>query len=486
MNDYVKLFLETAEKHADETAVTDRDGARKTDYRTLRDLVLKTASWIYSKKLDERSFIPVNLDSSAEYTAVVFGIWLSGHAAVPMGTSFPNERVRYISVNCDAPFIIDEKAVEEIKAAEYADISLFPDSSDDDAALLIYTSGSTGMPKGILHTFAGLLANRALGKPEEYSAGSQWALGAPMYFVASVVAYKVLTYGGCAHLLSPDLMRDVRGLEDYYEANGITIGFISPSVLSNFHNRAKTLRVVMTGSERLTGQCSRDGYKLFNNYGMSETMGRICSFLVDKPYDTTPVGIPNDSTPYVLLDENGKAVADGEEGELCVKGCFTVGYHKDPQATEKLFRDGWLHTGDIMKKLPDGNLVYINRKDWMVKINGQRVEPGEIENVLRAVDGVETAVVKAVKGRGDRVVLCAYYTGDKLEEDHIREELSKKLATYMIPSFYTHLEKMPLNRNGKVDRKNLPEPDIMSRRAEYAPPTNETEAILCRAFESAL
>ncbi|MBQ5316381.1 MAG: amino acid adenylation domain-containing protein [Oscillospiraceae bacterium] len=486
MNDYVKLFLDSAESCGDAAAVVDRNGTRMTDYSTIRDLAVRTASWIYAKELDERSFIPVCLDSSAEYAAAVFGIWLSGHVAVPMGTSFPQERIRYISTNCDAPFIIDEAAIDEIMGTEHADISLFPDTSDDEAAFLIYTSGSTGMPKGILHSFMGLLANRAVGDPASYSAGQQWALGAPMYFVASVLSYKILTYGGCVHLISSETMHDVAKLEDYYEKNGITFGFISPSVLANFHSRSDALRAVMTGSERLTGQCSREGYKLFNHYGMSETMGTICSFLVDRPYEETPVGIPKAGTEWTILDEDGNDVSEGEEGELCVKGPFTMGYFKDPEATAKLFRGGWLHTGDIMRKLPDGNLVYINRKDWMVKINGQRVEPGEIENRMMDIDGIDMAVVKAVKGAGGRIVLCAYYTGEKTEDSFIREKLSEKLPAYMIPAFYTHMDRFPLNQNGKIDRKNLPEPDIMTKRAEYAPPENETEAVLCRAFEKVL
>ncbi|MCR4780753.1 MAG: amino acid adenylation domain-containing protein, partial [Ruminiclostridium sp.] len=461
-------------------------GKRETDYGTVGRLMRSTAAWISAKGLKERAFIPVRFDASAEFVAAVCGVWLSGNTAVPMGTSFPDERVRFISENCEAPFVIDDTVIDEIRSTEPLDDSAYPDTDAGETAFLLYTSGSTGMPKGILHTFAGLLANRSIGKPPVYSTGQRWAMGAPMYFVASVAVYKVLTFGGCVHLLDPETMRDVKKLEDYYEEHGITVGFISPSVLSNFNNRASTLKLVMTGSERLTGQCSRDGYKLNNNYGMSETMGTVCSFLVEKPYETTPVGIPPEGSVWALLDDNGEPVRDGEEGEMCVKGTYTTGYFKDPEATEKLFRGGWLHTGDILKKLPDGNLVYINRKDWMVKINGQRVEPGEIENVLLTVPGVDKAVVKAVTGAGKSVMLCAYYTGEALEDSFISEKLGEKLAAYMIPSFYMHLDELPLNANGKVDRKNLPLPDMSSRKTEYVPPENARQRQICNAFGKVL
>ena len=486
MQEYVRLLSEAGERFGDDPALIDQGGERITDYRTFSEFMKKAASWIYTKGLSGRAFIPVRLESSMEYAACVCGIWLSGHIAVPMGTSFPQERVKYICLNCEAPFIIDEDVVNEIREQESLDISVFPESKDSDTALLLYTSGSTGMPKGILHTFEGLLSNQRMGNKGIYQTGQAWAMGAPFYFVASVAVYKVLTMGGAVHLLDEETMRDVIKLEDYYAAHHITVGFISPSVLSNFHSRDEALKIVMTGSERLTGQCSREGYKLFNNYGMSETMGTVCSFLVDKPYDTTPVGIPPEDSVWALLDDEMNPVKDGEEGEYCTKGHYTIGYFKDPEATEKLFRGGWLNTGDILKKLPDGNLVYINRKDWMVKINGQRVEPGEIENVLRAVPGISGAVVKAVRGAGEQTVLCAYYTGESFTDEELKTRLSEKLAPYMVPGFFTHLDKFPINQNGKIDRKNLPEPDIMSRRAEYEPPENDTESMLCRAFEDAL
>ena len=486
MNQYLQLFCDAFEEFAGETALVDQGGERSTDYKTLGNLARRAAAWIHTKDPKRRSFIPVRFESSAEFVASVIGVWLSGNIAVPMGKSFPEDRVKYICLNCGAPFVIDETAIGEIRRTEPLEDAAYPETGLKETAFLLYTSGSTGAPKGILHTFEGLLSNRNMGKPSVYSKGQRWAMGAPMYFVASAAVYKVLTYGGCVHLLDPEMMRDVTKLEDYYEKQGITVGFISPSVLSNFNNRASSLKIVMTGSERLTGQCSRDGYKLYNNYGMSETMGTICSFLVDKPYDTTPVGIPSEKTAWALLDEDGNEVADGQEGEMCVKGSFTAGYFKDPEETAKLFRGGWLHTGDILKKLPDGNLVYINRKDWMVKINGQRVEPGEIENVLRQIEGVTQAVVKALKGPGGQIVLCAYYTGDVREDSFLSEKLGEKLAAYMIPSFYLHLDQFPLNQNGKIDRKNLPEPDIRTKRADYVPPENEIQALLCRAFEEAL
>ena len=122
MNEYLKLICEAPKQFAKETAIVDHLGTRAVDYETFGDFMFRTASWIHQKNLSERSYIPVRFESSMEFAAAVCGVWLSGHAAVPMGKSFPEERVKYISMNCDAPFIVDDDVIDEIKKTELLDI----------------------------------------------------------------------------------------------------------------------------------------------------------------------------------------------------------------------------------------------------------------------------------------------------------------------------------------------------------------------------
>jgi amino acid adenylation domain-containing protein len=188
------------------------------------------------------------------------------------------------------------------------------------------------------------------------------------------------------------------------------------------------------------------------------------------------------------LDTDGKPVAQGEEGELCVRGPFASGYYKEPELTENLFRGGWLHTGDIVSQLPDGNVIYVNRKDWMVKINGQRVEPGEVEAAIKQVDGVKNAIVKGFTTK-DRQFLCAYYIASgNVSEDTIREYLRSKLPAYMVPTYFVRMESFPLLPSGKTDRKLLLAPTVAEAivRPPYTEPTNPIERQLCKAFEKAL
>ncbi len=480
-NEYLEPLWEAFETYAEYPAIVDRGAQRLTSYAELKEGVCRVMAWLQAQGIDGASFIPIVLPQSMEYLAAEIGIWMAGHTAVPMGTAFPADRIAYICKHCDAPLVIDEAAWAQIEQTSPAgfvdDAPSYP--VEEQPALLIYTSGSTGAPKGILHTFQGLATKHTSKVGLTYSPDEVWAMGAPLYFVASLTCFKVLKEGGQLHLFDSETYHDVRKVEDYIVEHGVTFTFLSPAMLQHFHNRSDTLKVVFTGSERLTGQCSRDGYKLLNCYGMSETGGTVTAFEVKHPYETTPVGKPEET--WCLLDDEGNSVEEGEEGEFCLIGRYCAGYYKDPERTAELYRDGWLHTGDILRQLPDGNLVYVNRKDWMAKINGQRVEPGEVENACRKVEGVDQAVVKAFDGEGSSQYLCAFYTGTASADD-IRDELAQKLPPYMVPSYFVVVREFALLPNGKVNRKVLAAPDISALRSGYVAPENDVQAALCEAF----
>ena len=146
-----------------------------------------------------------------------------------------------------------------------------------------------------------------------------------------------------------------------------------------------------------------------------------------------------------------------------------------------------LHTRDICKRLPDGSVVYVNRKDWMVKINGQRVEMGEVEVQLGKIKGIKTAVVKAFTDDNGQTYICGYFTaGSKISDADIRRSLLKKFPPYMVPRFLVQIDEFPLTPNGKLDRKALREPDASDFRSEYEAPVTDGEKQVCAAFEKLL
>ena len=486
-NEYLQCLWDSFTAHPDKIAVVD-NGSRCTTYSDLGSLTRHIAAGLAKLNLPPHSFIPILLPSSMEYLATEMAVWMAGHAIVPMGTTFPPERIEHIKNHCEAPFIIDEEKFKELAATPEEYKETHETIGMQENALLIYTSGSTGEPKGILHAFDSLafLDKYTFGEP--FTAEQVWGVSAPFYFIAAVaINFSTLKGGGELHLYTDEVKFDIQKMADYIADKGITHTFISPSVLANFHNHSKTLKSVFAGSEKLSGQASREGYTLYNAYGMSEMLGAFSPFRVDRPYDSTPVGKPAPDSPvkYMLVDNDDNPVPEGEEGELVVKGVFSKGYYKDPERTAKLYRNGWLHTGDIMRQLPDGNVLYVNRKDWMVKINGQRVEPGEVESAIKRIEGVKEAVVKGFRNPNGSEYICGYYTlrpGADIKPETIRETLIKRLPPYMVPLHIMKMDSFPLLPTGKANRKALLPPDVSELQTTYVAPTNDKEKALCEAF----
>lgn len=479
---YIKRIVENCLNHPDRVAVVDNDGIRETTYGQILELAQKTAAFLAGRSIGVQSFITVKLPPCAEYMAVEIGIWLSRCVAVPMGDKFPQERIDYIVGHCESSLTVDEDILSEIIATSLPDnpAMLFPE--DSDGAILIYTSGSTGNPKGILHNHSTLIDNNPR-MPAELAHDETTRFGAasPFYFVTILGNFDVLYGGGVVHILSDAYKASAKAIEYYIDDNRITVCHISPAVLTLFHNRSKSLRAVITGGERLTTQHSQDGYCLYNMFGMSETGGAVMSYRVDEMSDSAPLGRGINHNVARVVDEKGNDVPPDTDGELVLKGSFCKCYFKDPERTEALYKGGWLHTGDVARVDAEGIIHYVNRKDWMLKINGQRVEPGEIESVMKRMPGIKGAIVQGVdNGRGSKY-LCGYYTADEtIDKEALTTFLGERLPHYMVPLRYVHLDAFPVNANGKVDRKNLPLPQ--NDRSDLKPLEGNNELKVAQLF----
>ena len=487
---YQKIFCEAAAAFSGKTALVDRNGTRALTYAELDSLSGKVAGKLLSLGLPEGTPVLIRMGRIAEYVAAYLGILKAACAAVPVSPEYPEARIRAICGDCGAKLVVTDDFFEDLESygQEVRDAS-----SEDVTALILYTSGSTGKPKGIRHTVRSL-ADGALRKPEVYDLRGElvFAASAPLSFIAFVVEYLgTFAKGGCVHMLSDEVRRDVLGMEAYYREKGITMGFLSPRVLRNFPYAGGPLERIFTASERLSDFCT-DRFEIINAYGMSETAGTALTFRVDKAYANTPIGKPAEGVEVSLVDEAGREVPDGQEGEICLTGYFAQEYIGLPELTAKTFTllaDGrtLLRTGDLGKRLPDGNIVYMSRKDWMVKINGQRVETGEVEAQLRKLPGIAEAAIRDFTDRDGQTFLAAYYVSDEpFEEEKLREDLSRALPSYMIPSRFIRLEKLPLNANGKLDRGALPRPEKELGRAAYAAPENACQEAVAQAFEELL
>ena len=493
MSELIRQINNHIKNTPDHVAVADQGENNCFTYAQFDAYARRIAGKLSRLCVGRHDYVTIELPRKKEYVAAMYAAWLIGAAFVPLLPTYPEERLKYIRNDCSAKVIIDEKFLRKIENEDvYAGEA---DPAPDDPALLIYTSGSTGKPKGVILPHSGV--DDCVSRYNDYmhtSADQHIALGAPFSFVVSVTdVFTALSAGATAYVMPQDAMRDPVLLAEFFHENQINRSFISPKMLKVFKPLGDSLKEVYTGSERVSDVFS-DRFDIHVMYAQTESVGAVLAFKLDKKYSNSPIGKPMGDVRIHILDENGDPA---DEGELCLAGQFSAGYLNLPEQTAANFVDNpyaaedayptLLKTGDIVRRADDGNIVYLNRKDWMVKINGQRVEPGEIEAVIKNTDGVHDAAVKDFVNSYGQVYLVAYYVENgSIEADDLREAVAQKLPSYMIPSFFVKLDKLPVNVNGKLDRSALTAPEAGAFKSEYAPPETDMQKALCDAFEKVL
>lgn len=493
MNSIQSLLYTSIQTHLDRKAILDsRDGSFMT-YAALYEQASRAAGYLQSQNLCPGDYVVIALSRSSLYIVAETACLLFGYGAVLMDASYPQERIDYAAKNTNAKIIIDDQLITEMLA--YPQQAKYQTLPTDFPAVVLYTSGSTGNPKGILHDLASLgsavVRYQALLKttPKDFE-----GILSPFTFVAGCIAFlNPLCAGASVTIIPREVIASPLDLAEFIDRMKISQLFMPPSVLKLFKPIGHSLRVVTTGSERVSGLIS-DAFPVYNLYGMSETCAAVTAFPIDKPYANTPIGRAMLGCAVYLLDEKGKKA---DEGEICIAGHLMTGYVGMPEKTAEVKipnpfsdEDGYdtmIRTGDLGRMDENGNVVYVNRKDWMIKINGQRVEPGEVEAVIKELPQIENAAVKGFTNAQGHSFLCAYYAKkEEIHEGEIRLALSKRLPNYMMPAYFIELEAMPLNANGKLNRLALQEPQVSQFASDYAAPTNELEARLCCAMAEVL
>ena len=198
--------------------------------------------------------------------------------------------------------------------------------------------------------------------------------------------------------------------------------------------------------------------KIINEYGMTEAGTTVAWFLIDRPYDITPAGRPLEGFRLCVMDESGKALPDGEMGEVCVENLYCRGYLNQPEATRKQFREGWYHTRDLGKRLPDGNYVVYGRMNDALKVNGEWIVALEIESALRKILGRDSAYVKVFDDHEQVPCICLY-TDFSVDLQTLRERLQGVLPESKWPTDHVLVDQFEYN-NGKVIRLNLKNPHV--------------------------
>ena len=486
---YMDLFEEAVQRYSSRIAMVDSEGAHSVTYAELDRLSALVAGKLRSLGLGRGDFIPVCMGRRLEYFVAYLGVLKAGAVVVPIVPDYPEERISFICGNCDARLMITEDFMGDIERYE----PVYDPADGKDGALLIYTSGSTGAPKGILHSVGDMAraAKRGMVYFAEMDTINLASVALFSFIVHNVEFNTPFLLGATIHILPDEVRTSAAKLEDYFNRFSINFSFISPQMMRFFHlDKVPSLTTVMMAGERVSNVYS-ERVRIYNGYGMSETSHAVW-FPLDRAYANSPVGYPMPGIEVRVCDENGKLLPDGQEGETWICGEFDCVYYKDPARTAATMiplgdRRTGIRTGDICYKDEKGRLVFVSRKDWMVKVNGQRVETLEIESLMMQMPEVRTAVVKAFEDADGQTYIAAYYDlFSPLAGETLRTRLREKLPEYMIPRFFVELAEMPKNPNGKLDRKSLTAPDAERYKSAYAPPENERQAALCRAFSEVL
>ncbi|MFS8099661.1 amino acid adenylation domain-containing protein [Lentzea alba] len=443
------------------------------------------------------------LDRGADLIVSILGVLKAGAAYVPIDPEHPLDRIQFLVDDAQLSVVVSRNRVLFHQPLCPSTADSCPDSpvtrvGPADPAYMIYTSGSAGRPKGVLmpgRCVVNLL--RWQEKALDREPGSRVAqFTTPTFDVSVQEIFSALLFGGTLVIPSDDVRRDPAALAAWLDASRITRLHVPDSVLRALLDEepsfASMRHVVQAGEPltldvRLRNFCAlRPWLRVHNHYGPAEshviTSYTLPADVLDWPA-VAPIGRPIDNTRVHLLDADLLPVAIGVAGQLCVSGAgLASGYHGRAALTARKFvpnphepGSSMYLTGDLASWTDDGVLLFHGRVDDQVKIRGVRVEPGEVEAVLRAHPSVSRAVV-VVRDKQ----LVAYVVGETAE---LRSHCASLLPVQLVPSVFVQLDSFPVLANGKIDRRALPAP---TQRSPHVRPRTSEETALCQVFADVL
>lgn len=450
--------------------------------------------------------VGVCLERSPDLVVALLAVWRAGGAYVAMDAALPPERLSFMARDSGAAVVITQHetaapfvsipplCLEDLADAEDA-VPPPTDLTETNLAYVIYTSGSTGQPKGVAIEHGGLL-NLIYWHRQTYGVtpATRATQLAGMGFDASVwELWPYLTAGAAIHMPDEATRLSPPALRDWLIANRIEITFLptplAEAVLALDWPEHHDLRYLLTGGDKLHGYPDRErGFTLVNHYGPTEsTVVATAGAVPVRPGASAapPIGRPIAGIRAYVVDGERQPVPVGVPGELYVGGAgLARGYLNRPELTAERFvttpYGRAYRTGDLVRWLPDGQLEFLGRTDFQVKVRGLRIELGEIESALLGHPDVADAVAVVY---GDQLV--AYVVPKPAKQPHsLKAHLARTLPAYMIPTAIISLERFPLTPNGKVDRRALPVP--AAEPAAYEPPVGETEARLAAIWADVL
>jgi amino acid adenylation domain-containing protein len=499
----------------------------KLSYHELNRRANQLAHHLISMGARPETLVGLCLERSLEMVIAILGVLKVGAAYVPLDPAHPAERLYDILNDAQMPLLLCSNNTATKLAdtlakkivldgnwpiiADSADSNPAPYNALSSAAYVIYTSGSTGKPKGVINHQAGI-CNRLLWMQQTFQLSGNDAVlqKTPYSFDVSVWEFLwPLMTGARLVLAKPDGHKDTAYLAQIIDEQNITIIHFVPSMLQLFLDTPEvkqhccSLRYVICSGEALSPELVKRYYNrlntpLHNLYGPTEAAIEVTHWPCSQNTDigTVPIGKPIANTYIHLLDAQLRPVPIGIAGELHIGGIqLAHGYLNRPKLTaERFIKDPFsdeldarlYKTGDLARYLPDGNIEYLGRIDFQVKLRGYRIELGEIESLLRQHSSVKDAVAIVREDTpGDQRLTAYVIPEDNADNTQaLMNMLKAKLPEYMVPTDIVFLETFSLTTSGKIDRKSLPEPahDRLRLGNEFTAPRSPYEKRIARIW----
>ena len=497
-------------------------------YRELNEKTNQLARFMRENGVDKaETMVGIYLNRSLNLLIGLIATIKSGGTYVPIDPNYPHERIKFILQEAKIKLVLTQEDIVRhnpyLAENNFKTICLDHDWQNvhqldptdltsihkpDHLMYVIYTSGSTGNPKGVQITHlnvANFLAAMQqffpLSKADKFLAAT-----AITFDIAGLEIYLPLVQSAQIVIADQETITNPKNLIQLIDKEKITYMQATPALwrlLVDAKWKGKKDLTLLSGGESLPQELAKilltKGKALWNLYGPTETTIWSTATRIDKG-NIIHIGKPIANTKIFILDPYKNPMPIGAVGELYIGGDGVgKGYlERDNLNAEKFIKNPFdnskstliFKTNDLARYLPDGNIEYLGRKDYQIKLHGYRIEPGEIENKLINYPGVKQVVVLDKEYTdthlGTDKYLIAYYIADnELDKSKLRDYLATQLPKYMLPSIFIYLDKLPLTTSGKIDRKNLPDQKFTSNN-NYEAPTNKQEQMICEVFANIL
>ncbi|MFK8103148.1 MAG: non-ribosomal peptide synthase/polyketide synthase [Saprospiraceae bacterium] len=522
----IDVFQERVTAHPDRVAVVFGD--KSLTYQELDERSNQMAHCLLAKGVKYQDRVGILSYRGLEMIISTFGVLKCGATYVPLNIDYPLKRLEYLLGDSSVSHVIYSHDGLLIKSnlsdhdfVGSDDLKDYPTHlpgvrlSTQSIAYVMYTSGTTGEPKGILVNQQNILklaydtVEIAVRPDDRVMQWSNFSFDGSTYEI-----YSTLLNGACLHMINEQAAQDPSRLAAVIRDQEISVVFMTTALFNGFVDfdldALKGLRKLLFGGELVSVPHVKKALKVLGSdmmvhvYGPTETTVYATYYPIrDCKEDRVPIGRPLSNTSAYILHPNGQLAGIGVAGELCIGGDgVSMGYlNRNALTEEKFIKNPFLgetdknehtvlyKTGDLVCWLPDGNIDFIGRRDAQVKIRGYRIELGEIETAMQESPLVNKCVVLAkADANGNKKRLVAYVVPtDTFDKVEIQNYLKSQIPEYMVPSIMVEMDDLPLNLNGKVDKKALPEPDISTTTAnEFVAPQTEVEISIAEVWKKLL